>query len=1131
VDAPASLDERKLVTILFADVTGSTALGEQLDPERLRSVLEAYFAALSAAVASWGGSVEKFIGDAVMAAFGVPAVREDDAERALRAALEMLERLITLNEVFRQRHGVTLQMRIGVNTGEVIAPTGSDAGQQLVAGDAVNVAARLEQAAEPGRILVGERTYLATRYAFSFGPSQALTLKGKGSPVVARELLGEVAHGERPARTLRARLVGRDRELTTVLGSLDEVIETGSPQLVLLSGPAGIGKSRLVAEVARAAAADRPDVRILRGRCLATGHGITFWALGEILRASAGIGLGDPADEAHAKLRSSASESLRPLGLNEEELDRTIHALAATAGLTMPNSPLEGLDPERMAAELARAWPRFTSALAMTTPTLLIIEDLHWAGDQLVATLERILARSTGPLLLIATARPDFSESHPSFALGRGNLSAISLRPLTASQSSELVDALLETAALPPSLRAEILAKAEGNPFFVEELLGRLIDEDGLVHEGGVWRATGSAEAISLPDSVHSLLAARIDALPREEKQILQEAAVVGRIFWEAPIAHGGNGSVSAALMALEGKGLVFARPTSSIAGQLEYMFKHALVRDVAYAGLPRARRARAHAEVGAWIEKLAGERIDEFIELVAHHYHAAVAGAESDLAWTDEGDDREALRRRAFETLCVAGARARQHYAVDKALQLHQQALDLAEGTAERGAALDELGSDHLSIYHADEALAAFQQARDLVEPGDLEERARLAERIGRTAVRWGAFRSRPEPGGIEAIVQEGLDDATGEALRASLLIIRADADTFWYSVELPDPVAIEQRIACGEEALAIAERLDDPTLISRAATVLGRLYQDQGSYRRSREMNLRQLRLVDRIASRDEKAEIMAEASGIVLMGGETERAYNLARDAYELARDTSDHQLMHTSAPLLRAGYRAGRWTEILPVVDVHLGAFAHESDVSCPEVQTGPALGALLFASMGEADRAAELANLVAGTRNFYITGVLAAYDVAAGDPERALGRLQGIQGRHGKASEVDVVLPRLIARVALEDWTAVAELLPRAREIVEADAIVGPTADQAEGLAHSMEVDRAPSLAFLRAAAAAFDRIQAPFEAARARESLARVAEPQEARVALESAAATYQELNARPHLARVTEALRDLPTS
>jgi hypothetical protein len=463
----------------------------------------------------------------------------------------------------------------------------------------------------------------------------------------------------------------------------------------------------------------------------------------------------------------------------------------------------------------------------------------------------------------------------------------------------------------------------------------------------------------------------------------------------------------------------------------------------------------------------------------------------------------------------------------VEKALQVHQQALDLAAGTAERRTALEELGSDHLLIYHADEALAAFQEARDLAEPDDHEARARLAERIGRTAVRWGGFRSSPEPGGIERIVQEGLDDTTDEALRASLLVIRADADTFWYSVGLPDPVPTQQRVAWAEEALAIAEHVDDPTLISRAATVLARLYQDQRSYRASREMSLRQLDLIDRIGSRDVKAEILSESSGSVLAAGETERSYKLARDGYDLAREMSDHQLMHESAPLLRAGYRAGRWTEILPVLEVHLGAFAHESDVACSEVQTGPALGALLFANLGERDRADELAAMVAGTRSPRVTGILACYDVAVGHPERAVDRLQRAEKtQRQQAPAPDVLLARLVALVALEDWPALTELLSLARNVLESDAIVGPSADEVEGLKRQAEGDEANALTLLRAAAAGFERIRAPFEAARALEALAGAAEPSEARPALESALATYERLNARPHILRVSQALR-----
>jgi len=308
--AERTAEERKLVTVLFADVTGSTELGEQLDPERLRSLLATYFSAMSAAIASWGGTVEKFIGDAIMAVFGVPIVREDDAGRALRAALEMLVRLDALNRDFQGRHGVTLRIRIGVNSGEVIAPVGTGAQQLIVTGDPVNVAARLEQVAEPGTVLVGERTFLAARDAFRFGEPVTLELKGKAETITAYPLVEVLPEARRGVPGLSSPMVGRDRELETLTSLLEESIETNRPRLVTVFGPAGIGKSRLVQEFIRLASSLRPDATVLRGRCVAAGHGITYWALGEILGAACGIALDDSADVAEEKLRSGLSEIL-----------------------------------------------------------------------------------------------------------------------------------------------------------------------------------------------------------------------------------------------------------------------------------------------------------------------------------------------------------------------------------------------------------------------------------------------------------------------------------------------------------------------------------------------------------------------------------------------------------------------------------------------------------------------------------------------------------------------------------------------------------------------------------------------------------------------------------------------------
>ncbi|MBA2571264.1 MAG: AAA family ATPase, partial [Chloroflexi bacterium] len=590
---PEASEERKLVTVLFADVTGSTALGERLDPERFRAVLRAYHAMASAAIRSWGGTVEKYIGDAVMAVFGVPVMREDDAERALQAAQAILERLVPLNRALEEQHAVTLTLRIGVNTGEVIAPSeGVDA--QLVAGDAVNVASRLEHSAEPGTVLVGDRTYAATRGSHEFVGPMELQVAGKREPVRAWRLVGQRREAQRGIPGLHAPMVGRDRELDAVSESLREAVEVGRPRTVVIYGPAGIGKSRLLQESLREMRREHSTLRVLRGRCLSAGPGIAFWPLAEILREACGISLDEPAEVAGAKVARTVRDVVGRLGEPEAEIRQTTHALATTAGLALPDNPLDRADPPTVASELARGWPRFATALANERPTVLVVEDLHWASEELVTMLQRVAGRSSGPLLLLATARPEFAESHAAFAVAREDVTILTLRPLNGAQTEQLADELLARTGVPDEIRSILHERAQGNPFFLEEILRGLIDDGILVHLGDGWRPTTGILPDQIPDSLHALLAARIDALPREEKRLLQEAAVVGRIFWEGPLRAAGAGpDIRGVLERLEAKGLVVARPTSTIGGETEYIFKHALVRDVAYAGLPRTRSVR----------------------------------------------------------------------------------------------------------------------------------------------------------------------------------------------------------------------------------------------------------------------------------------------------------------------------------------------------------------------------------------------------------------------------------------------------------------------------------------------------------------------------------------------------------
>ena len=1127
-------DERKVVTILFADITGSTSMGEQLDPERMRSLLRTYFAAMSEVIESWGGRLEKFIGDAIMAAFGVPIAREDDAVRALRAALDMLVRLDALNATFRERHGIEMQVRIGVNTGEVIAP--ADPSEQLVlAGDAVNVAARLEQSAQPGTIVVGERTYLAARGSFTFDEPVSLRLKGKGDAVPARRLIGLLAEPARGLPGIRSKLVGRDRELRTITELLVEALETRRPQLVTLSGPAGIGKSRLMQEFVRHASDAHPGIRILRGRCLPAGQTVTYWALGEILRSYAGISLDEPAEVAQGKLRAAVTALLGSSGETDEAASRIVHALAMTAGIALPDNPLSALEPEAVAAELGRTWPQFVTALAAETPTILVIEDIHWAGQQLLEMLDRMLTRSDGPLLILVTARPEFGEGRARLGAGSEDASVINLRPLTAEQSVDLIAGLLEDAELPAALREEILQKAEGNPFFVEEMLRRLIDEGALVREPDGWRATAGIGQVALPDSVHALLAARIDALPLQEKRVLQEASVIGRIFWQAPVERSaGNGAVAPALLALEQRGLVLARPTSTIAGEPEYIFKHALVRDVAYASLPKARRARAHAEAGRWIEDLAGERIDEFAELVAHHYHAAVADEDSDLAWENDDAGRDRVRAKAFSSLVAAGASARRRYEIGKAIELHEAALAVVASDDERATALEELGDDHFGLYHCDEALAAFRECLALSgAPAERERRARLATKIGRTCARWGAFRVKPDPAWAEAVVAQGQEEAETDESRTSLQVIRANAHVYWYAAGQLDPVPLATRIAWAEEALETAERLDDAMLLTRAISVLSVLYRRRGSFRDSMAVFERLLDLLDRQPSRDVQAgTLSALADDALTIGGQTDRSVELARRGYELARGTSDHELMHCTSPLLRILFAAGHWSEIPEVIDAHLGAYAREGEMACPDVQMGPPFAARFYAERGDVDAMEAAKQLVradlAPARSSRVvtplTTTLAELAVASGRPDEALALIAPIVDAAGPAELRDMAPAMIEALVALGRWDELGAFVDRVQPLANETPLLEPLIARAEGSARRSKGDAAGAASALRTAIEGFQRIKYPFELARTQEQLAPLADREESRELMDAALATYEALGAVPHAARVRSA-------
>ena len=1125
---PPAEGERKLVTVLFSDIVGSTSLGEKVDPERWRSLLDAYFSAMTEVIRGWGGTVEKFIGDAIVAIFGVPTAREDDPERALRAALGMLDRLTALNRDLEASHGLSLEMRIGVNTGEVLASASAGPDDRMVSGDAANVAARLQTEAEPNGILVGERTYLATRGAFSFGEPSRLELKGRSGVVTAYRVVRIIGEPRRGVEGLRARMVGRDAELRLLTSLFDEVIATGRPRLVTIIAPAGVGKSRLVREFAQGLGRQRPDARFLRGRCLAAGQGVTYWALAEILWAACAISLDDSVEVLGDKLRAAAGGVLFAAGAGRQETDRTIFALATSVGIRLPDNPLARASPEAVMDELARAWPRFASALAAAGPTVLLVEDLHWAGDALVEMLERIVTRSSGPLLVVATARPEAVVAHPRLGGGAEEFSTITLRALTEAQSQQLLAALLPRSEIDAEVRADILARAEGNPFFLEEMLQHLIDEGALVLRDDRWFQRVATVGASLPDSLHALLAARIDALPATQKRVLQEAAVVGRVFWPDPLARNlAAGELASSLRELERRGLILVRPTSTLAGQAEYSFKHMLLRDVAYGSVPKIRRARAHAEVATWIEAMAGDRRDEFAELLAYHYQAAAVGDGAELAWPD-AVAREPVRAKAFGSLVRAGAVARQRGAVRKAIELHTGALSLAATTDERRHAYEEIGDDHESVLHGEDAVASYRDA--LMLAAEVEARIRLLTKIGwLMASSPGAFRQSPDGAALEELIFQAQTIAPDEVSRGLVLALRAMAARLWRGSEpfgqgfVEDPVPVHERIEAAGAALEIGRRHGDLDLIRKASEALELLYGITGRYRELSQMMETALDNIDEVPSRIGQADVLRSAATVTMqVEGRFKEGLALAHRSYALSRGSSAHHIMHATHALIFGLYHLGRWQELIPVVQEHVTAFREDPAVVCRFVRDGPVIGAIACSQMGDRARAIELAALVGDPRDDRdnASAAQAMLAIELGDSTSALeiamprARLRNMFGPSHAVAAVE-------ALAVLRDWTRLAELLPAVRRQVEGNALLGPICDRAEAL---MMVDREmldDGLALMRSALRGFETLSVPFEVARVNECMAEMVGPGTATGHLNAALAGYERVRAVPSADRI----------
>jgi class 3 adenylate cyclase/tetratricopeptide (TPR) repeat protein len=761
----AAREERKVVTVLFADLVGFTSRAEQMDPEDVRALLAPYHQRLRNELERFGGTVEKFIGDAVVALFGAPVAHEDDPERAVRAALAIRD--------WVREDEADLQLRIAVNTGEALIALGArpEAGEGMASGDVVNTTARLQSAAPVNGVLVGETTWRATRDRIEYSEHEPVSAKGKADPIKVWEAVQATSRfGMDLEQRALTPLVGRDRELGVVFDAFDRAVGQREPQLVTLVGVPGIGKSRLVAELFQRLEQSPELVWWRQGRALPYGSGVSFWAIGEIVKAQAGVNENDTPATAAEKLRDSVAQAV-----GEDEREWVHGHLAPLLGLSDDGA----LDRQ----EAFAAWRRYLEGIAEQHPLVLVVEDLHWADEGLLDFVDHLAEWAAGvPLLVLASARPELLDRRPSWGGGKLNATTLALTPLDDADAARVISAVLDRALLPAETQAMLLEQAGGNPLYAEQF-ARLFLERG---------------DVAVPENVQGIIAARLDGLSETEKQLLQDAAVLGKVFWS-----GGVAADEEALHALERKGFIRRERRSAVTGQVEYAFRHVLVREVAYGQVPRAARADKHIRAVEWIESLG--RPEDHAELIAHHYAGAL-----ELLAASGGVANEALQEHARRAFRRAGDRAAALNAFGPAADHYAAALELWPNDDQRprleyGLARAEFlsgrnegqpltaAAESLLEVDAVEAAVAFGLASEAAwHRGEPEEKDRLLDQA------------------LELV--EPLPDSEAKAwilsraARAAMLVSRR-----------------ERTVDLGERALAMATSLDLPEVRAHVLNSIG--------------------------------------------------------------------------------------------------------------------------------------------------------------------------------------------------------------------------------------------------------------------------------------------------------------------
>ncbi|MEO8510790.1 MAG: adenylate/guanylate cyclase domain-containing protein [Chloroflexota bacterium] len=914
-------EERKTVTVFFSDLKGSTNLGEALDPEALREVMTRYFDSMTEVLRRHGGTIEKFIGDAIMAVFGLPKLHEDDALRAVRAAAETRSALAVLNDDLERRYGVRLTNRTGVNTGEVVAgdPTG---GQRLVTGDAVNVAARLEQAAPPNEVLIGDLTYRLVRGSVQVEAMEPLELKGKSERVPAYRVI-DVLDTAASERRGDAGFVGRAQELAVLEAQYAAAASARRCRTVTIVGDAGVGKTRLVREFVER---HETTATVLQGRCLPYGEGITFWPLVELTRAAAGIEPEDTTEQAIGK----------------------IDALVSDPEITMRVTTAVGLaDGQFPLAELFWGVRRLMQVLAADRPLIVVIDDIHWAESTFLDLLEHLTETLEAPVLLVCTARHELMESHGEWGTV-DPYERLILEPLSDGESRHVVQNLLGATGIAADVRERIVLAAEGNPLFVEQLLSMLIDTRVLTEIDGRWESSGDISSISVPPTIHALLAARFDHLSREERAVIEPAAVVGVEFPVEAVVELApepvRPHVHSLLAATTRK--QFVRPEPVAPGEDEtYRFHHILVRDAAYQSLLKRARATLHERFVGWAERINAERGrgHEFDEIHGYHLEQAYRYL-SELGPLD--DHGLAIGQRAAERLAGAGRRAFARGDMPAAVNLLQRAATLAPDSLQRLAILPELGEALSEAGRFEDALAVLDDAQSLaVALGDPVREAdaklmHLMAQLYSGGAEWTTGSTREVERAMR--VFDIAADHAGLAKAWRLMwAIHGTAQRYGESAIAAQRVLEEGRLASDRRLVArgaagyaigaLFGPVPVPEVVSRCEElaaeidgdrrtealirgVLAQLYAMLGETERARDMSAESLSMLEELGAGVLSSATSLNSSTVELLAGDLEAAERQLRRDYDALSQLGERFLLSSVAGSLgRVVYQRDRFED--------------------------------------------------------------------------------------------------------------------------------------------------------------------------------------------------------------------------